>query len=90
MISSLYLALILSFLNLPSSSNGSVAWAIIYLSSTSADINSIMSVTFPVSLSTFLYGVSTKPYSLICAKQESADIRPMFGPSGDSTGHNLP
>ena len=49
-----------------------------------------MSVTFPVSLSTFLYGVSTNPYSLIWAKHESAEISPMFGPSGDSTGHNLP
>ena len=89
-ISSLILTFILSFLNVPSSFNGSEACAIIYLSSSSAGIYTTSSVTFPVSWSTFLYGVSTNPYSFIIAKDESADIRPTFGPSGDSIGHNLP
>ena len=87
-ISSLCLTLILSFINFPSSSTGSEACAIIYLSSSSADIYIISSVTFPST--TFLYGVSTNPYSFIIANEESADINPMFGPSGDSTGQSLP
>ena len=49
-----------------------------------------MSVTLCVSGSTFLYGVSINPYSFILANDDNADINPMFGPSGDSTGHNLP
>jgi hypothetical protein len=51
---------------------------------------STLSVTACVSGSTILYGVSINPYSFICANDESADIRPMFGPSGDSIGHSLP
>ncbi len=31
-----------------------------------------------------------KPYSLILAKQESEEIKPMFGPSGVSIGHMRP
>ena len=50
----------------------------------------ISSVTFPVSLSILRYGVSINPYSLMMAKEDNAEINPMFGPSGDSTGHNLP
>ena len=51
---------------------------------------STMSVALCVSGSIFLYGVSINPYSFICANDESADISPMFGPSGDSIGHSLP
>ena len=61
-----------------------------YLSSSSAGIYTTSSVTLPVSWSTFLYGVSINPYSFIIANDESADISPTFGPSGDSIGHNLP
>ena len=59
-----------------------------YLSSSSAGIYSTVSVTFPST--TFLYGVSINPYSLITAKDDNAEISPMFGPSGDSTGQSLP
>ena len=34
--------------------------------------------------------MSSQAYSFILANDESADINPMFGPSGDSIGHNLP
>ena len=59
-------------------------------SSSSAVIYTTSSVTLCVSGSTLLYGVSTNPYSFIIANVESAEISPMFGPSGDSIGHNLP
>ena len=49
-----------------------------------------MSVNLCVSGSTLRYGVSINPYSLILANDERAEINPMFGPSGDSIGHNLP
>ena len=49
-----------------------------------------MSVTLCVSGSIFLYGVSINPYSFMFANDESADISPMFGPSGDSIGQILP
>ena len=89
-ISSLNLTLILSWTNSLFSFNGSEAWAIIYLSSSSACIYTTSSVTFPVLWSTFLYGVSMKPYSFIIANDDNAEINPTFGPSGDSIGHNLP
>ena len=40
--------------------------------------------------STFLYGVSIKPIEFTLAYTESEEIKPMFGPSGVSIGHNLP
>ena len=76
--------------NFPFLSNGSFACATIYLSSSTAVKYLISSVTTPFFLSTILYGVSINPYSLIIANVESAEINPMFGPSGDSIGHNLP
>ena len=41
-------------------------------------------------LITLRYGLSMKPYSLMRAKQESDEIRPMFGPSGVSMGQMRP
>ena len=41
-------------------------------------------------LITLRYGLSMKPYSLMRAKQESEEIRPMFGPSGVSIGQMRP
>ena len=49
-----------------------------------------MSVTLCEIGSIFLYGVSINPYSFILANDESAEIRPIFGPSGDSIGQSLP
>ena len=89
-IKSLYLTFTLGFTNLLSASSGSFAWATIYLSSSSAVMYLISSVTIPFSLSTNLYGVSINPYLFIFANVESDEIRPMFGPSGDSIGHSLP
>ncbi len=44
----------------------------------------------PTPLTTLRYGLSMKPYSLMRAKQESDEIRPMFGPSGVSIGQMRP
>ena len=46
------------------------------------------SITMP--LITLRYGLSMKPYSLMRAKQDSDEIKPMFGPSGVSIGQMRP
>ena len=77
----------------PFSSNGSLACATVYASSSSAVIYTTSSVTLGFSgsdLSTTLYGASINPYSFNLAKDANELIRPMLGPSGVSIGHILP
>ena len=88
--SSKYLTFIFLFSKFPFLSIGSELCAILAPSSSSADRYTTLSVTLCVFWSTTLYGVSTNPYSFIMANDDSADISPMFGPSGDSIGHSLP
>ena len=75
-------------MNLPSSSMGALAWAMMYLSSSAAVRYSISLVTLP--FITLRYGVSRKPKELTRAYVLNEEIRPMLGPSGVSMGHIRP
>ncbi len=70
------------------SSNGALAWAMTYFSSSSAVRFSTSSVTRP--WTTLRYGLSMNPNSFTFAYMLSDEIRPMFGPSGVSIGQMRP
>ena len=74
--------------SLPLSSIAALACAITYWPSSIADRKWISSVT--LLSTTFRYGVSRKPYSLVRAYSASELMRPMFGPSGVSIGQTRP
>ena len=84
------LAATFALTNLPFSSRGSLAWATIISSSSSASIYLISSVTIPSPFFTTLYGVSIKPYSFMIPYVVREPISPILGPSGVSIGHILP